>query len=72
MSTAIHTEQIHDSMAWVGADFASDDDLVYRLSPRTVRGLEEILERVRDIPREAIEREHVGHPDVDSPGAAVS
>ena len=49
MSTTIHTEQVHDPMAWVGADFASDDDLVYRLTPATVQGLEEILERVRDI-----------------------
>jgi hypothetical protein len=71
MGTAIHTEQVQDAMAWVGADFASDEDLVYRLSPRTVRGLEEIRERVAGMPRDAIEREHVGHPDVDRPAREV-
>src|SRR5215217_8758508 len=71
MSTAIHTEQVHDRMAWVGSDFTSEDDLVYRLSPKTVAGLEEILGRVRDLPRDAIRREHVGHPDVDGPAREV-
>ena len=71
MSTPIHTEQVHDPMAWVGDDFTSDEDLVYRLEPRTVQGLEEILERVRDLPRDSIEREHVGHPDVDGPAREV-
>lgn len=71
MSTAIHTEQVHDAMAWVGADFPGDDDLVHRLSPATVAGLEEILVRVRDMPRDSIEREHVGHPDVDGPAREV-
>jgi hypothetical protein len=68
MSTAIHTEQVHDRMAWVGSDFERDEDLVYRLTPRTVQGLEEIRARVAGMPRDEIEREHVGHPDVD--GAA--
>jgi hypothetical protein len=68
MSTPIHTEQVRDPMAWVGSDFSSDDDLVYHLSPATVAGLEEIIVRVRDMPRDSIGREHVGHPDVD--GAA--
>ena len=40
-------------------------------TPATVAGLEEILERVRDMPRDAIEREHVGHPDVDGPAREV-
>jgi hypothetical protein len=71
VSTTIHTEQVHDAMAWVGADFPDDDDLVYRLSPATVAGLEEILVRVRDMPRDAIAREHVGHPDVDGPAREV-
>ena len=38
MSTPIHTEQVHDPVAWVGDDFTSDEDLVYRLEPRTVQG----------------------------------
>ena len=71
MSTTIYTEQVHDPMAWVGSDFASDEELVFQLSPRTVHGLEEILERVRDMPRDDIEREHVGHPDVDGPAREV-
>jgi hypothetical protein len=65
MSTAIHTEQVHDPMAWTGADFESDEDLVYRLSAATIAGLEEILGRVRQMPRDDIELEHVHHPDVD-------
>ncbi len=71
MGTAIHTEQIHDAMAWVGSDFGGVDDLVYRLTPATVAGLEEVLVRVRDLPRDAIGREHVGHPDVDGPAREV-
>ena len=58
-------------MAWVGADFPGDDDLVYRLTPATIAGLEEIVERTRDIPRDSITREHVGHPDVDGPAREV-
>jgi len=54
VSTPIHTERVHDPMAWVGDDFTSDEDLVYRLEPRTVQGLEEILDRVRDLPRDSI------------------
>ncbi len=60
-----------DPMAWVGADFSGDDDLVYELAPATLAGLEEILVRVRDLPRDAIGREHVGHPDVDAPAREV-
>ena len=71
MSTPIHTEQVHDPMAWVGDDFTSDEDLVYRLEPRTVQGLEEILDRVRGMPRDDVDREHVGHPDVDGPAREV-
>jgi hypothetical protein len=71
VSTAIHTEQIHDAMAWVGSDFGGVDDLVYRLTPATVAGLEEVLVRVRDLPRDAIGREHVGHPAVDGPAREV-
>jgi hypothetical protein len=71
MSTAIHTEQVHDPMAWVGSDFSSDEELVYRLSPATTAGLEELLERVRPMPRDAIELGHVRHPDVDGPAREV-
>jgi hypothetical protein len=71
MSTAIHTEQVHDAMAWVGSDFASDEELVYRLEPRTVAGLEEVLQRVRHMPRDSIELEHARHPDVDGPARDV-
>ena len=71
MSTAIHTEQVNDAMAWVGSDFASDEELVYRLEPRTVAGLEEVLRRVRALPRDSIELEHVHHPDVDGPAREV-
>ena len=45
-----------------------------RLPARTARpsqGLEEILDRVRGMPRDDIEREHVGHPDVDGPAREV-
>ena len=68
MGTAIHTEPVQDAMTWVGSDFPSDEDLVYRLEPRTVRALEEIRVRLRDVRRDDIERAHVGHPDLD--GAA--
>jgi len=71
MSTTIYTEQVHDPMAWVGSDFASDEELVFRLSPNTVQGLEEILDRVRDMPRDEITREHVAHPAVDGPAREV-
>jgi hypothetical protein len=71
VSTAIHTEPVHDAMAWVGADFATDAELVYHLEPRTVAGLEEVMRRVRAMPRDAIAREHVGHPDVDGPAREV-
>jgi hypothetical protein len=60
-----------DAMAWVGSDFPGDDDLVYPLSPATVAGLEELLERTRELPRDEITREHVGHPDVDDPAREV-
>jgi hypothetical protein len=65
MSTAIHTEQVHDPMAWTGADFPDVDALVYELPAATVTGLEEVVERVRDLPRDDIELEHVHHPAVD-------
>jgi hypothetical protein len=71
VSTAIHTEQVHDPMAWVGSDFIGDDDLVYRLTPRTVAGLEELLDRVRSMPRDSIELEHVRQPSVDVPAREV-
>jgi len=71
VSTPILTEQTRDPMAWVGADFTSDDDLVYRLSPETIAGLEDVVERTLDLPRDAITREHVGHPDVDGPAREV-
>jgi hypothetical protein len=71
MSTAIHTEQVHDPMAWVGSDFASEEELVYRLEPRTVAGLEEVLQRVRHMPRDSIELEHARHPDVEGPARDV-
>jgi hypothetical protein len=71
MSTPIHTEHVHDPIAWVGSDFERDDALVYRLEPRTVRGLEEVLDRVRGMPRDDIERAHAGHPDVDGPAREV-
>ena len=71
MSTAIHTEQVHDRMAWVGSDFTSEDDLVYRLSPATVAGLEEILVRTSDLPPDSITRDDVRHPDVDGPAREV-
>jgi hypothetical protein len=68
--TPILTEPVHDPMAWTGADF-SGDDLVYQLSPATVAGLEQLLARTRDMPRDEIRREHVGHPDVDAPAREV-
>jgi hypothetical protein len=71
VSTAIHTEQVHEPMAWVGADFTGDDDVVYRLSAATVAGLEELLERVRSMPRDLIALEHVHHPEVDGPAREV-
>ena len=50
MSTPIHTEQVHDPMAWVGSDFAGDEELVYHLQPRTVAGLEEVPAAGRSVP----------------------
>ncbi len=59
-------------MAWVGADFPGDDDLVYRLLARDRRaGSRRSLERTRDLPRDSITREHVSHPDVDGPAREV-
>jgi len=71
MSTDIPTEPVPDPMAWVGADFTDDDDLVYRLSPATVAGLEEILVRTSDLPPDSITRDDVRHPDVDGPAREV-
>ena len=71
MSTPILTEQTHDPIAWTGADFTGPDDFVYRLSAATVAGLEELLARTRNMPRDEIRREHVGHPDVDGPAREV-
>jgi hypothetical protein len=71
MPTAIHTEQVNDAMAWTGADFSGDDDLAYPLTRATVAGLEELLLRTRDVPRDAIELEDVHHPDVDGPAREV-
>ena len=72
MSTAIHTAIVRDPMAWVGSDLAAaPEELVYRLSPSTLTGLEEIFERVRAMPRDEIERHHAGHPDVDGPAREV-
>jgi hypothetical protein len=71
MSTPILTEQVHDPMAWVGSDFPGDDDLVYRLSPATIAGLEELLVQTRDLPRDSIGREHASHPDVAGPAREV-
>jgi hypothetical protein len=64
-------EPVHDPMAWVGSDFSSADELVHHLSPATIAGLEEILARVREVPRDDIGRQHTGHPDVDGPARAV-
>jgi hypothetical protein len=71
VSTAIHTEQVREAAAWVGTDFAAGEELVYRLEPRTVAGLEEVMRRVRHLPRDSVELEHVCHPDVDAPARAV-
>jgi hypothetical protein len=71
VSTAIHTEQVHEPMAWVGSDFTDDEELVHRLSPATITGLEELLARVRGLPRDDITRDRTSHPDVDGPARDI-
>ena len=48
MPTAIYTEQVTDSMAWTGADFASKEDFAFDLSARNVAALESILASDRE------------------------
>ena len=72
MSTTIRTEQVHDPMAWVGADFPGDDDLVYRPHPGDRRRRSRRSSSASATCRaNEIAREHVGHPDVDGPAREV-
>src|SRR6185369_9821712 len=63
--TPIYRQKINAPMAWVGSDFKSKEDIVFELGPRAVRALEDILLRVRDLPRDEITRDLVAHPDLD-------
>ncbi len=71
MTTEIHRARIRQPMAWRGSDFSGKDDISYDLSPGQALALEEILERTAAIERDAIGREHCGHPALDGALATV-
>jgi hypothetical protein len=69
--TPIHRQRIEHPSAWRGADFAGKDELAFDLTARHVAALEEILARTAGLPRDAIGREHCGHPALDADLARV-
>jgi hypothetical protein len=71
LPTPIHRQRIDHPAAWTGTDFASKEELAFDLSPRQAGALEEILARTADLPRDAIGREHCGHPALDADLARV-
>lgn len=68
--TPILREPTRDPMAWVGGDYRKDD-LAFDLSRRNVAALEDILLRVKDVPRDEITRELAAHPQLDDDLAKV-
>lgn len=66
MPTPMHTEPVHDSMAWTGADFRSKEDFAFDLSARNVAALESILLATAGKDRDEITPEDARHPDLDA------
>jgi len=71
LPTPIHRQRVEQAAAWCGGDFASKDELAFDLTPRHAAALEEILARNASLPRDAISREHCGHPALDADLARV-
>src|SRR5262249_24504633 len=71
LPTPIHRQRIEHPSAWRGGDFRSKDEVAFDLAPRHVQALEEILARTAALPRDAIAREHCGHPALDRDLAGV-
>ena len=69
--TPIHQQTVAHAAAWRGSDFRGKDDLAFDLTPRHAAALEEILERTAGLSRDAIAREHCGHPALDRDLAGV-
>lgn len=69
--TPIYRQIITEPMAWIGSDFKSKEDLVTELGPKQVAAFEDILVKVKDIPRDQITREHASHPELDAALAKV-
>lgn len=69
--TPILREKIDHEIAWIGSDIRSKDEIAFDLTPRHVAALEEVLERVADIPRDEIRIEHSRHPALDGDFAGI-
>jgi Taurine catabolism dioxygenase TauD, TfdA family len=69
--TPIHMKPITGPMAWVGSDFKSKEDIVFELGAPQIAAFEEILLRVKDVPRDEITHAHAAHPALDSELAKV-
>ena len=63
--TPIYMQKIAGPMAWVGSDFKSKEDIVFELGAPQIAAFEEILARVKDVPRDEITRRHAAHPALD-------
>jgi hypothetical protein len=63
--TPIYMQNIAGPMAWVGSDFKSKEDIVFELGAPQIAAFEEILSRVKDMPRDEITRRHAAHPALD-------
>jgi len=65
MPTAIYTDQVTDTMAWTGDDFATKEDFAFDLSARNVAALESILAKTSGKDRDEISVADARHPDLD-------
>ena len=69
--TPIYRETITEPMAWVGSDFKSKEDIVFELGARQIAAFEEVLVRVKDVPRDEITRLQSAHSALDGELAKV-
>jgi len=69
--TPIYREKITEPMAWVGSDFKGKEDIAFELGARQVAAFEEILVRVKEVPRDEITRQQSSHRALDDELAKV-
>jgi alpha-ketoglutarate-dependent taurine dioxygenase len=63
--TPILRHRILSRDAWVGSDFKSKDDIAFDLTSKQVAALEDLLLRLKDVPRDQIVLAQCVHPSLD-------